>query len=118
MRRTSPPLWFSICVAVALALLARLVAGSGAGAAWDGGHAPATQQAFLGLVIFVIGVIWKGLEAAARVTLAAVAYSVKLLWLFASKTGNALIDLGHGVLTGLRAAWRFFELSYEKVIKP
>jgi hypothetical protein len=118
MRRTPPPLWFSICVAVALAWVCRYALPGSGEAALAGGHQAPPSQAFLGLIIFVVSAIWKGLEAAARVTLAAVAYSVKLLWLFASKSANALIDLGHGVLTGLRAAWKFFELSYEKVIKP
>lgn len=118
MRRTPPPLWFSICVAVALAWLCRYTFAGFTDTGLAGGHQAPPSQAFLGLIIFVVSAIWRGLEAAARVTLAAVAYSVKLLWLFATKSANALIDLGHGVLTGLRAAWKFFELSYEKVIKP
>jgi hypothetical protein len=89
-----------------------------ADAAPGDGHAPDVQLAFWPIVFAIVSAIWRGLEVAGRVTLAAVAYSVKLLWLFASKAANGVIAVGNALLKGLRAAWRFFELSYEKVIKP
>jgi hypothetical protein len=118
MRRTPPPLWFSICVAVALAWLCRYSLAGSADAALAGGHQPHVQQAFWPIVFAIVSAIWRGLEVAGRVTLAAVAYSVKLLWLFASKAANGVIAVGNALLKGLRVAWQFFELSYEKVIKP
>lgn len=118
MRRSSPPLWFSLCVVVALALALRALGVADLAHAGAVSHEAAPQVAIFGLIIAVVSAIWKGLEVAGRVTLAALGYSVKLLWLFASKTANALIDVGHGVLVGLQKAWKFFELTYEKVLKP
>lgn len=118
MRRSSPPLWFSVCVAVALACVYRYLLAGLPDTAPGGDGAPAPQIAFWGLVIGIVTWIWRGIEAAGRVTLTAVAYSVKLLWTFAGKVSNGLIDIGHGLLVGLRKAWEFFQLTYERVIKP
>lgn len=118
MRRSTAPLWFSVCVAAALGLVLRALLGTEEATGSAGGRALETSYAFWGLVIGVITWIWRGVEAAGKITLTALGYSVKLLWTFAQKTANALIDVGHGVLTGLQKAWKFFELTYEKVLKP
>lgn len=118
VRRSSPPFWFQLAVAVAAALVVRACLPHGGGLVEGGGSDPHVAQAFLGFLILLVSLVWKGVEVAGKLTLAAVAYSVKLLWLFATKVGNGLTELGHGVLAGLRGAWKFFEWTYEKVLKP
>jgi hypothetical protein len=118
MRLTRAPLWFQLAVAVALALAIRAMdawlAPSGAGG--DGG--PGVQLAFWPLVALVASAIWKGLEIAGKVTLAALKWSVLQLWAFARQIYSAAIGVGKELVKGLRRAWDFLEDTYNRVIKP
>jgi len=116
--RRAPPLWCLLCVAVVAAVSLRLCWGAGTVGPLDGGHEPQPLLGLFGFIIAIAGVIFKGLQVAAKVTLSILSYSVKLLWLFATKTANGLAVLGRGVLTGLQKAWKFFQLTYDKVLKP
>jgi hypothetical protein len=58
------------------------------------------------------------LQVAAKVTLTALSWSVKALWWFATTTANGLKFVGRELLLGLRKAWEFFRLTYDRVIKP
>lgn len=116
--RRAVPLWLLLSLAVVAAVCLRCLGAAGTGNAGGGGESPQFQLAFLGFLVTLGGWILHGLSAAARVSVAALAWSVKALWLFATKTHNGLLSLGRGVLTGLQKAWRFFELTYERVLKP
>lgn len=71
--------------------------------------------AFLGLVA---GWIWNGVQAAGRIALHVLAWSVKALWAFATASYNALKTVGEILARGARKAWDFFRLTYDKVLKP
>lgn len=117
-RRSAPPLWFLLCVAVVGGLCVRALTGEHTGASFDGGHGPQPSQAFLGFIIAIGSLIFQGLQIAAKVALTALQWSVKALWFFAGQISNGLKALGHGVLIGLRNAWEFFRLTYERVLRP
>lgn len=116
--RSAPPLWLLLSVAVVVAGCLRWWGFVDAGISLDDGDGRPALLSFFGFLITIGTLIWRGLEVAGRVTLAALSWSVKALWLFATKTHNGLITLGRGVLTGLQKAWKFFELTYERVLKP
>lgn len=117
-RRSSPPPWFVVCVAVALALGVRAIDGTLSGSTPGGGHPPDVLYGFWGLFAIIISAIWKGLEVAGRVTLAALAWSVKALWWFATTTYNGLKGVGQAFIIGLKKSWEFFRATYDAVLKP
>ncbi len=117
-RRSAPPFWFVLCVAVVLALGCRYVLGSAYWERQGDGHEPQIQQAFFAFLLMIAGVIWKGLEVAAKVTLTALSWSVKALWWFATTTANGLKFVGQQLLTGLKKSWQFLRLTYDRVLKP
>jgi hypothetical protein len=117
-KKPQPPLWFSLLVAVALALALRWVLGSYSGGPPAGGHAPDVQYGFWFFVVLIASAIWKGLEVAGRITLIALSWSVKALWWFATTTANGLKFVGNAFLVGLKASWEFLRLTYDSVIKP
>lgn len=119
MRRApAPPLWFLLCVVVVVALVLRRLLGAVGGETLGGGDGLQVQLAFWGWLASLGSLIFKGLQIAGKAALAALQWSVKALWLFATKTANALTALGRGVVLGLKKAWEFFRLTYEKVLKP
>jgi hypothetical protein len=116
--RAAPPLWFSVCVAVALAFALRWALAIPPPLTPAGGHTPDVVYGFWTFIIAIAGAIFKGLQVAAKVTLNALSWSVKALWWFATVTANGLKFLGKEVLFGLKKAWQFFKLTYDTVIKP
>lgn len=119
MRRRTSPLSWAVADALAVALL---VAAAAAAAALPpaplDGSGRELAPAFLGFLIAIGTAIWQGLQVAAKVTLAALSWSVKALWLFATTTFNGLKALGVLVAKGVTEVWQFFEATYEHVIKP
>jgi hypothetical protein len=118
LRRPAPPLWFLLCVVVVSGLLLRAFLGEDAFVAPSDGHLPQVQLGFWGFLILVGQLIWKGLEIAGRVTLEVLKWMVVNLSLVVTKLGNGLKALGQALLLGLQKSWKFFELTYEKVLKP
>jgi hypothetical protein len=117
-RRSPPPFWFTLGVAVAIAIVLRLVDQAYGVRDAAPGHAPPVSMAFFGFLIALIGAIWNGLQVAGRVTLEVLAWSVKALWLFATTTANGLKALGVLAAQGLKKVWDFFGSVFERVIKP
>jgi hypothetical protein len=117
-RRSPPPFWFTLGVAVAIAIVLRLVDQAYGVRDAAPGHAPPVSIAFFGFLIALIGAIWNGLQVAGRVTLEVLAWSVKALWLFATTTANGLKALGVLAAQGLKKVWDFFGSVFERVIKP
>ena len=117
-RRTSPPLWFRLAVAAALALALRLINDLYApGQAAPSADAP-LQLAFWGWIATIASWIWTGVQVAARVSLAILEWSVKVLWAFAQSVHNGLVALGRGVTRGFQLAWGFLRSTYESVLLP
>jgi hypothetical protein len=117
-RSSPPPLWFVVCAAVALAWLCRYLVAGTPDAAPAGGHAPDIRYAFWFWVIPVVTWIWNGIQAAARVTLEILKWMVINLSAGVARLGNGLKEIGSALLTAGRATWKFFELTYERVLKP
>lgn len=117
-RRPAPPLWFLLCVVVVSGLLLRAFLGEDAFAAPSHGHPPQGLLGFWGFIILVGQLIWKGLEVAGRVTLEVLKWMVVNLSLVVTKLGNGLKVVGQSIILGLQKTWKFFELTYEKVLKP
>lgn len=110
-RRARAPFWFECVVGLVLALAWR---------AWaPASHDPlAPQLAFWQIFLLIAGWVWRGVEAAGKVTLAAVAYSVKILWTFAQSILNGAQQVARGVREGLFKAWDFTRALYDDVLKP
>lgn len=118
MRRTLPPIWFQVLVAAALALCVReldaWLVRPGAG----GDEAPPFQMAFWQIIGLVVGWIWTGVQVAAKITLQILAWSVKVLWAFATATANALKAVGKLLVKAGLKTWDFMRATYEHVLKP
>lgn len=117
-RRSTPPWWFLVGVAVACAVLCRGLGSYASSAELSGGHTHPTQLGFLGFLILLGELIWKGLEVAGKITLEILHWMVVNLSLIVTKIGNGLKALGSGLLLGLKKAWDFLELTYDHVLKP
>jgi hypothetical protein len=117
-RSSPPPLWFFVCVAVACGLLVRLAVRSEIAGAWRDGQAPELHYAFWGIFIGIVTWLWNGIQAAGRVTLEILKWMVINLSAVVAKLGNSLKEVGSALLTAGRATWKFFELTYERVLKP
>lgn len=116
--RPAPPCWFVLLVTVAVALACRWLDSGISGGALGDGHEPPIQLAFWGFITVIAGAIFKGLQVAAKVTLAALSWSVKALWWFATTTANGLKVVGQALLVAAKKSWEFFRLTYDKVLKP
>lgn len=116
--RSRPPLWFLLLVTVVAAWALRSFATPAAWGAGGGGHEPEVHVAFWPFVVFVAGLIWKGIEVAGRVTLEVLKWVVVNLSLVVTKVVNGLKDIGSALLLGLRKSWDFLKLTYDKVLKP
>jgi hypothetical protein len=117
-RSSAPPLWFFVCVAVALAWLCRYTFAGFTDTGPAGGHAPEHRYAFWTLFLGVVEWLWRGVQAAGRVTLEILKWMVINLSAVVAKLGNSLKEVGSALLTAGRATWKFFELTYERVLKP
>jgi hypothetical protein len=116
--RRSPPLWFLLCVAAALAGAMRVL--SSHVGALDGapGHVAPPAVAFLGFLILLGELIWKGLEVAGKITLTVLHWMVINLSLVVTKIGNGLKALGSGLLVAAKRTWEFTRKLYDEVLKP
>lgn len=110
MRRDRSPLWFTLLVAVALALALNAINGPR--------PADAPLCAFWFLLVSIASAIWRGLEAAGRIALQALAWSVKALWAFATATYNGLKAAAAAIRVGLKTSWEFLRTTYDDVLKP
>jgi hypothetical protein len=117
-RRSSPPLWFTLCVAAALAVGLRALDATAHGAVFGAGRGAPVAHAFLGFLILIGQLLWKGLEVAGRVTLEVVHWMVVNLAAVVAKIGNGLREFGLLLRSGVKKVWEFFETTYERVIKP
>ena len=115
--RTPPPLVCYALTGAALALLARWLAPAAAELPPGGDGAP-QLFAFWPAVALVATWIWNGIEVAARVTLAAVQWSVTALWAFAKTVYNFAVDIGGFFVKVGREVWDVVRATYENVLKP
>jgi hypothetical protein len=116
--RPPPPLWFVLLVGVLEALAWRWLVTSFDVAdprILDDGR-PAL--AFWPIVLLVVGWIWTGIQVAGRITLQVLAYSVKILWAFATRIQSALVAVGRVLVDVGKQAWRFLRWTYTDVLKP
>jgi hypothetical protein len=116
-RRSPPPLWFAIGVAVAAGLAARACVAALAPASGDGHGAP-LSYAFWGFFVQLIGIIWDGIQVAGEVTLNVLQWIVAHLSILVARLVNGLKWVGRNLLDGLHKVWTFARLTYDKVIKP
>lgn len=115
--RRAPP-WFVALVVVAAALVCRAVENAFplvSGRALD--TAP-PALAFWGFFIVLVEALWKGVEVAARVALAALQYSVQILWRAVVLIAKGASELGKFAWKGLRQAWGLLRATYDHVLKP
>src|SRR5947207_1142729 len=117
-RRSAPPLWFLLCVTVVVALVLRAFGGALITGSGGDGHGPQVQLGFLGFLIALGSLIWKGLEVAAKVSLEILKWVVANLSLVVTKLVNGLKVLGHDLLIGLKRVWEFTRRVYDDVLKP
>lgn len=117
-RRPALPLWFLIALAVASALVLRVL-GHALGAADSAPGQPSPPAvAFLGFLILIGSLIWKGLEVAGKVTLEVLKWVVANLSLVVTKLKNGLAALGSSLLQALKRTWDFTRAIYDDVLKP
>lgn len=110
MPRRRAPFWFQLLLTVAAAVVLRVALPP---------EAPdAPMHAFIGLLILVGSLIWKGVEAAGKVTLAVLRWIVVNLSLAVVKMGNVLADTGHRLVLAFRRVWDFTKTIYSEVLKP
>src|SRR4051812_26018834 len=107
--RSTPPLWFQIAVAAAIAIALRWTLPAHGGGDAAPGQFPEPHYAFLQFLIFLGSLIWKGLEVAGKVTLAALKWVVVNLSLVVTKLGNGLKSLGGDLLKALKRSWDFLK---------
>ena len=115
--RHPAPWWFTVAVAVAIAVGAR---------AFDvdlsGPRDPATgepvQMAFWGFVVVIAQAIWTGVQVAGQVTLAFLSWSVNALWAFGTTVFNGLREVGSLFVRFGRWSYDFLKLTFDNVIKP
>lgn len=105
------PLWFGALVALAARALVHALDLH----ALEGAD---VQVAFFAWIIPIATWVWSGIQVAAKVTLAALNWSVKLLWTFAHSTYSSLLGLGRKVLAFGHRAWQFFEGLYTDLLAP
>lgn len=116
--RPAPPLWFLLLLAIAEGLITRaLFGGIGAG---DGSASPAPplSLAWWAVVMLVASWVWTGVQVAGRITLQILAWSVKVLWAFATAINNAAVAIGRAFVEFGRKAWDFIQATYERVLRP
>ncbi|MGH2667512.1 MAG: hypothetical protein ACRDH5_00040 [bacterium] len=108
-----------------LAALAAVALGAALGAVLadrlvDSSLDPATPVSFAWwqFVVMVGGWILQGLQAAGRVTLIILQWSVKALWAFAIAVQHAGIAIGKGLAKFGKASWGFLRMAYREVLKP
>jgi hypothetical protein len=116
--RPPPPLWFVLLLGVAEALAVRALTGSIGVGEGEGSPAPPLSLAFWPFLILVASWIWTGIQVAGRITLQILAYSVKLLWAFATRIQSALIAVGRTLIDVGKQAWRFLRWTYTDVLQP
>jgi hypothetical protein len=120
--RTSPllplPLWFVALCALLYALLWRYAATCVLVTDPPIGDAAPPVLAFWPFVIVLAQVLWKGVEVAGKITLKLLAYSVHLLWQFATVIARGVTDVGRYTWTIARKSWHLFRLTYAHVLKP
>lgn len=116
--RRRAPFWLLLGLAVASALALRVLVGTvGGGDATPGQWAP-PSAAFLGFLILIGELIWKGLEVAGKITIEILHWMVVNLSLLVVKIKNGLSALGSGLLQGLKRGWDFTRKLYDDVLKP
>jgi hypothetical protein len=79
---------------------------------------PVEHLAFWSIFVVIASAIWKAIEVAGRVTLAALAWSVKALWAYAVGIYNAAKAIGKGFIIAGHAVWQFSRWTYDNVLKP
>jgi len=117
-RRPPPPLWFSVLVAAALALAVRAFDAWLGSPGVSGDELAPVSLAFWGFVIGIVQAIWTGVQVAGKVTLTVLSWSVKALWLFATKVWDAAKAIGGAVGKLAGKTWEFLRHTYERVLKP
>src|SRR3954451_6353126 len=117
-RRSAPPLWFLVGVAVVVGLVCRALV-TPAPAPWDGGgHPVEVRYASWAFIVLIGELIWKGVEVAGKITLEILHFLYLQLSLIVTKLGNGLKVVGSALLAGLKRSWQFLGDTYDKVLKP
>src|SRR5262245_61559768 len=116
--RRSAPWWFLLAVAVAGALALRVPEHTYAAGDAAAGHGAPRAVAFLGFLIALGSLLWKGVEIAGRAALVALKWVVVNLSLVVTKLVNGLKALGSDLLHALKRAWDFTRRLYDDVLKP
>jgi hypothetical protein len=118
VKRPAPPLWFVLLLGVLEALAWRWVT-TALDVPADPRAGPAPPAlAFWFLVGLIASWIWTGVQVAGRITLQILAWSVKVLWAFATAVRNAAIGIGRAFVEFGHKAWDFLKLTYDNVLKP
>ncbi len=104
--------WLGVCavLAVLVALDPRPVP------SWPGVDQAPVSRAFWPLFIAVASAIWKALEVAGRITLQALAWSVRALWAFAGAIANAAKAVGKAFAIAGKEIWSFMRTTLARAI--
>jgi len=116
--RRRAPFWFLVLLAVVEGLSWRLLGGLSHADGVGGGQQLEVRYAFWGFLVIIGELIWKGLEVAGKISLQVLHWMVVNLSLVVTKIGNGLKAVGSALLLAGRKTWEFFQLTYEKVLKP
>jgi hypothetical protein len=118
MSRRPAPVWFQVLVVAAVALAFRVLDDAPRLAAGGGDELSPPALAFWPIILTVASIIWKGVQIAGQVTLAALQWSVVTLWTFARSIYNGALAIGKGVVWGFQKSWDFMRATFENVLKP
>lgn len=105
-----------ILIAGALALVVLTVSAPPPALVWRAAPPQNVQLAFWTFFVALVGLIWKGLEVAGRITLQALAWSVKALWAFAGAVSNAVKAVGKAFALAGKEIWQFMRHTLGRAI--
>lgn len=111
MRRRPAPVWFALLVALLVAWLAR---------AWTPAPAaaPDVQLAFWGWLVFIVELIWTGVQAVGDVSLYILTLFVNSLSVIVQGIAKGLKTFGVLLQKGGLELWKFFRTTYDHILKP
>lgn len=112
-RRPRPPapFWFHALIALVCALAARALTPASP-------DPLAPSLAFWGIFLAIGELIWQGIHTVGDATVAALVFTVRQLWQFATTIYDGARHVADAIRIGLYKAWDFTKGLYEDILKP
>jgi predicted house-cleaning noncanonical NTP pyrophosphatase (MazG superfamily) len=113
VRRPRPPapFWFHALIALVWALAARALTPAST-------DPLAPSLAFWGIFLAIGELIWQGIHTVGDATVAALVFTVRQLWQFATTIYDGARHVADAIRIGLYKAWDFTKGLYEDILKP